>query len=333
MKPTKIKRSLQSIVISLAVHAGLFLGAGSIVVYSYIKPPAMMFQPAKKKPKLAARALEHSIRVKQCEQQSRRPKILNKLITKGRSPLSLPALPPITPVSTDARRLPSLTKPVGAQLGLPGLSGFGAGTHKAGFAGFSETEIFGHAIKTRSIVILVDSSSSIVKKGVFEAVRNEAIRMVDRFHPDTGFNVILFADGAFAFNAAIVYATRPVKDEFKSWMNAEMKINRGNNPATSGSSPIIALQTALQLEPDTIILITDDPPYLQGIDPDKHCKEILDMVRRHRNESQTKVTINTVAYKPHSSGSAANVEKGKQARDFLQKLARISGGTYREIKE
>jgi hypothetical protein len=292
----------------------------------------MMFQPAKAAGKLPARKLEHTIRVKQFEQQSRKPRIMNKLVTKAKSSVSLPDLPPMNITRSDARSMASMTEFKGGHIGTLGFGSMGMGKSKNGLDGFSEAEFFGHRIKTRSVVILVDSSSSIVKKGVFESVRTEAVKMVNSFHPDTAFNVILFTDGAYTFNEKPTYASLAEKERLQSWMATEMKINRGNNSATSGSTPIVALEKALSMEPDTIILITDDPPYLKGVNDTEHEKEIITLVRRYQSTAKTRVCINTVAFKPHREGSAFTIAKGKRAQEFLKKLARSTGGHFREVK-
>jgi len=325
-------RSLQSLGISILVHLGLCVLAGSVVVYSYVKPSKMMFQPSKKVIKLPARKLLHAIRVKRYERQASKPKIMNKLVTRTKSKISLPELPPITFTPANARSVNRMAVSPGGHFGTPGLGGVGIGNGKDGMKGFSEAEFFGLRIKTRSVVILVDSSSSIVKKGVFDAVRTEAVKMVAAFHPDTAFNVILFTDGAFAFEETMVYASRTEKKRLEEWMKTSMKINKGNNPATSGSTPIVALEKALSMQTDTLIIITDDPPYLKGVDDSDHKKEICAIVRRHQGRAKTRVRINTVAYKPHRTGSAYTISKGKRAREFLKKLSRMTNGHFREIK-
>jgi hypothetical protein len=325
-------RSMQSLVISILVHLGLFVLAGSIVVYKYVKPPKMMFQPVKTAGKLPARKLEHTIRVKQFVQQTRKPRIMNKLVTKAKSTVLLPDMPPMNITRSDSRSMTSMTEFQGGHIGTLGLGSMGMGKSKNGLDGLSEAEFFGHRIKTRAVVILVDSSSSIVKKGVFESVRAEAVKMVGTFHPDTAFNVILFTDGAYAFSENPTYATCTEKERLQSWMATEMKINRGNNSATSGSTPIVALEKALSMNPDTVIVITDDPPYLKGVDDTEHEKEIIALVRRHQSTAKTRTCINTVAFKSHREGSAFTIAKGKRAREFLKKLARSTGGHFREVK-
>ncbi len=325
----RFSRTFQSFGVSFAIHVALFFAAGAFVVYRYVKPPEMMFKPAKKMPKMPARKLQHKIRVKQYEKQARKPKLMNKLVSKGKGKISLPKLPPVKFTKSDLRSLPTAITPGGGHIGQLGLGGLGMGKGGDGaFQGFSEAEFFGHKIKTKSIVILADSSSSVVKKGAFDDLRQEAVSMVSKFHPDTGFNLVLFTDGALAFKSNMVYATQARKKELAEWMQKKMKINKGNNPATKGSTPVEALRVALEMKPDTIIVITDDPPWLGKNSVEQraiHGKEILKMVRDYQHSSPERVTINTVAYKPKET----NV--GIEARKFLKDLARANGGRFREV--
>ncbi len=328
-KKGKFGKAFQSFGVSFAIHIALFFLAGAFVVYKYIKPPEMMFKPAKKMPKMPARKLQHKIRVKQYEKQARKPQLMNKLITTGKSKIALPKLPPLKFTKSDFRSTPAMITPIGGNIGQLGLGGLGIGEgNESAFEGFSEAEFFGHKIKTRSIVILADSSSSVVKKGAFEDLKKEAIAMVQKFHPDTGFNVILFTDGAFSFKTNMAYATQARKRELVKWMEKNMKMNKGGNSATKGSSPVEALKTAIKMKPDTIVLITDDPPWLGKntiAGRAEHVKDIYKAIRDGRNTTSNRFAINTVLYKP-------KVEKRDEARAFMKSVARSTGGHFREVK-
>ncbi|NLF38243.1 VWA domain-containing protein [bacterium] len=316
----------QSMGIALLLVGGGFVIAGTVVVMRYIIPPPMMFQPAKKMPALQARALEHRIRVKQFDQQAQRPKIVNKLVSKGAAKIALPPLPAIKPAQADVRSLPSVMAPAGGHLGQIGLGGIGIGKGGAGaLQGFSEAEFFGHRIQTRSVIILADSSSSVVKKGAFDDLRAEAVALASKLHPDTRFNLIIYTDGALAFAPEMVYASHAAKSNLVAWMHTKMRENAGNEPGTSGSTPLAALRAALAMQPDTIVLITDDPPMLSGVDQEAHVREIMDLVRSHQQAASQRVTINTVAYK------SAKTAWGEKARVFLRDLARATGGRFREV--
>jgi len=328
-KQNKLSKVGKSFGVSFAIHLAIFFAAASFIVYKYVKPPEMMFKPAKKLPKMPARKLQHKIRVKQYEKQAQRPKLMNKLVTTGKSKIALPKLPPLKFLKSDFKSSPADITPIGGKIGQLGLGGLGIGEGDASaFEGFAEAEFFGHKIKTRSIVILADSSSSVVKKGVFEDLKKEAIAMVQKFHPDTGFNVILFTDGAFSFKTNMAYATQARKRELAKWMEKNMKMNKGGNSATKGSSPIEALKTAIRMKPDTIVLITDDPPWLGKntiAGRAAHVKEIYKAIRDGRNITSNKFTIDTVLYKPKEKSRA-------EARAFMKSVARSTGGHFREVK-
>ena len=330
-KPGLYNRISKSFGISFLVHIGLFLIAGFVIVIPYIKPPKMMFKPPNKHPKMPARKLEHRIRVKQFEKQARKPKIMNKLVSKGKGKISLPKLPPMKFSKSDFKSTPAMITPGGGHIGQLGLGGLGIGKGGEGaFQGFSEAEFFGHKVKTKSIIILADSSSSVVKKGAFDDLRKEVISMIEKFHPDTAFNVILFTDGAFAYKKDMAYATKKEKKALVEWMNKEMKINRGNKSGTSGSTPVEALKVAFELQPDTIILITDDPPWMGKNNIARralHAKEIMKMVRNYQHKQPERVNVNTVLYKPKDNNT------GLEARKFMKELARANGGRFRVISD
>ena len=328
-KQRKLSKVGKSFGVSFAIHIAIFFAAGAFVVYKYVKPAEMMFKPAKKMPKMPARKLQHKIRVKQYEKQAQRPKLMNKLVTTGKSKIALPKLPPLKFTKSDFKSTPATITPIGGNIGQLGLGGLGIGKgDESAFEGFSEAEFFGHKINTRSIVILADSSSSVVKKGAFEDLKKEAIAMVQKFHPDTGFNMILFTDGAFSFKTNMAYATQARKRELAKWMKKNMKQNKGGNSATKGSSPVEALKAAIKMKPDTIVLITDDPPWLGKntiAGRALHVKEIYKAIRDGRKATSNKFKIDTVLYKPKE-------DKRDEARAFMKSVARSTGGHFREVK-
>jgi hypothetical protein len=339
-----LSRSFQSIGLSLLVHAAVFALAGAWVVYTYVKPPEMMFKPAREMPGLPARKLEHKIRVKQFEQQTRRPKLMRKLVSKAHGGIALPPLPPATVKATDIRALSSLVTPAGAHIGQPGLGGYGVGKGGSGaFAGFSEAEFFGHRMRTRSIVVLVDNSPSVRTRGVVDAVRREITNMVNRLHPDTRFNVILYRDGAEAFRPQMEYASLESKRLLNHWFAHDVTDNSGQQPGY-GTTPLTALKQALSMGPDTIVITRDDqPPYLGRYNysnkPEAiraradHAREFYALIREYQQESPGRVTINTLLFKPENlPESGVRYEQYQENIDFLRRLASMTGGRFREIE-
>jgi|GEM_PF-423665 len=348
-KPSRLRKLLfgelsQSFTLSAMILGAGFLGAGVLVVARYIMPPPMMFQPAQKMPALPARKLEHRIRVKQFEQQTRRPKLINKLVSQSKSKLSLPPLPPMKLNPADMRTMTALSAPAGAQIGSLGIGGFGIGkAGSGGFQGFSEAEFFGHALRTRALVVLIDNSPSVRTRGVVARVLEEMSNIVTRFHPDTRFNVIAYRDGATPFKDQMAYASLQGKQEFFTWLQQGFSENSGQAPGY-GTTPFAAIQLALSMNPDTIIVIRDDQPAYLGKDNfsqsesalqarESHRREMYKMIQEYQASAPQRVTINTLLFKPADAKAASptRVAQYREARSWLQRLASMTGGSFREI--
>jgi hypothetical protein len=296
------------------------------VVYRAVRPPKPLFTAAAAGPKLKARELKHQLRCKRAASYGQ--SLAKNLKVSAKCDTAALALPEPDLVKPDAKRESeglSLSDSLSFSLGDAGL-----GKAPKGGDGWGEIEFLGQRIAARSIVILVDSSSSIVQKGVFEAVRKEAEKTVELFHPDTLFNVVLFTDGKFPFRTNLCFATKSAKRELSSWLSKEMRVNRGNDPNTSGSTPIKALEFALSLKPDAVILISDDPPYLQGEDETVHERRIMALIDEMRREKATQ--INAIAYRPARDGSVKRREKAERGCAFLKRVASHGKGEFREVE-
>ncbi|MCX7846839.1 MAG: VWA domain-containing protein [bacterium] len=334
----------QSVTLAVLIVGAGFLGAGIVIVARYIMPPPMMFQPAQKMPTLPARKLEHRIRVKQFEQQTQRPKLLNKLVTQTRGKLTLPPMPPLKLSAADMRTMTALSAPAGAQIGSLGVGGFGIGrAGSGGFQGFSEAMFFGHALRTRALIVLIDNSPSVRTRGVVNSVLLEMSNIVTRFHPDTRFNVIAYRDGATPFKAQMAYATQQGKQEFFAWLQKGFTDNSGQAPGY-GTTPYEALKLALSMNPDTIVLIRDDQPAYLGKQNyaqseaaqaarEQHRREMYKLIQEHQAGAAQRVTINTLLFKPSDERAQTEyrVAQYREARAWLQRLASMTGGSFREI--
>ena len=328
-----------SLSMSVVVVAALFVGASTWVILRYIVTPPMMFQPAPKMPSLPARTIEHHIRVKNFEQQARRPMLMNRLVSQAPGKLSLPPLPPLSALQADARAVPSFIAPAGAHMGDLGIGSAGIGSGKdAGLAGFSDVQFFGTRIATRSIVVLIDNSPSMRIRGVVAAALNEMSNMVQRFHVDTKFNAIAYRDGSGPFRPDMTFATQQDKKAFTAW-TAWLQSTRdgeycGNQRGTAGTTPRAALAAALAMNPDTIVILRDDqPPYADrdqnGSDARaSHAKALCTMIADHQRTAPLRVTVNTLLFKP---ARIYNQSQYEECVDLMKKLASMSGGAYREI--
>lgn len=348
-RPSRLRKLLfgelsQSFTIAAVLLGIGFLGAGVLIVARYIMPPPMMFQPAQKMPTLPARKLEHRIRVKQFEQQTQRPKLLNKLVSPTKSKITLPPMPPMKLTAADMRTMTALSAPAGAQIGSLGMGGFGIGkAGSGGFQGFSEAMFFGHALRTRALVVLLDNSPSVRTRGVVNSVLLEMSNIVTRFHPDTRFNIIAYRDGATPFKPQMAYATQQGKQEFFAWLQKGFTENSGQAPGY-GTTPYEALKLALSMNPDTIVLIRDDQPAYVGKDNytqkpaalearEQHRREMYKLIQDHQASTPQRVTINTLLFKPADDRAQTEYRQAqyREARAWLQRLASMTGGSFREI--
>jgi hypothetical protein len=131
-----------------------------------ISPKQKMMFEGKKSPSLPARKLEHAIRVKQMQKQTRKPQILQRLVTEAPSKVALPEMPEMTtPDVKNLRDTPLMNSRAGSIGGIGGGGG-GAGRGLTGGMGYSDTKFFGENIRTRAIVICMDISPSMIAKGV-----------------------------------------------------------------------------------------------------------------------------------------------------------------------
>lgn len=327
------KALAEAATVAVVFHVVLGIVAGAITIVVIATRPPVTFE-AKQPPSIPARKLEHSIRVKQMQEQTRKPQILQRLTAQSPSAVALPELPKLdTPVQKNLRDTPILAAKAGNLLGGVGGQGGGAGRGLTGGSGYSDTKFFGENVRTRAITILMDISPSMVAKGVVEDVRKESLTMLENLSPVTKFNLIVFVDGAESFSPQMVFATRENRDKAIEWLKQPFDGRRqGNRRGYSGSTPSEALKMAVEQGCDTMFVLTDDPPYLKegnaetGREITTHREDIEDFVRGIETSYSRQVRINTIVYKPHQN------ERGQQGIAFYKKVAQVTGGRFRLIK-
>ena len=318
------KRAVSSVVMSVLVHVLLLVGAASLTIMIIAPKQKMMFE-GKKSPTLPAKKLEHAIRVKQMKKQTRKPQIMQRLVTEAPSKVSLPEMPQMkTPNVKDMRDTPLVNSRAGSIGGLGGGGG-GAGRGLTGGMGWSDTKFFGENLRTRAINICLDISPSMVAKGVVQDTVAEAEKMLSGMGVSTKFNVIVYVDGALPFAPQMVYATQENKTKVIEWLKHPFDSKRdGNRPGFSGSTPSEAIRMAIEQGADTVFVLTDDPPYLSqtygGPPIETHQKDIVDYVKGTPARTGKTVKLYPVLYKPHQNA------RGKESYEFYKGLARDTGG-------
>lgn len=325
------KRALNAILISLGIHVVLLIAAVSLTIMIISPKPKMMFE-GKKSPSLPARKLEHAIRVKQMQKQTRKPQILQRLVTEAPSKVALPEMPEMkTPDIKNMRDTPLMNSRAGSIGGLGGGGG-GAGRGLTGGMGYSDTKFFGENVRTRAIVICMDISPSMIAKGVTVDVLNETVKMLENMNVGTKFNVIVYVDGGLAFAPQMVYATQENKDKGLAWLKQPFDGRRqGNLQGHSGSTPHMAIKMAVEMGADTVFVLSDDPPYLKvgnvdtGVEIPEHMDNIEKFVRGIESSTGKSVRFYPILYKPFDN------DRGKQAIDYYKGIARATGGRCKVI--
>ena len=327
------KRALNAILVSLGIHVVLLIGAVSLTIM-IISPKSKMMFEGKKSPSLPARKLEHAIRVKQMQKQTRKPQILQRLVTEAPSKVALPEMPDMkTPDVKNLHDTPIMNSRAGSIGGLGGGGG-GAGRGLTGGMGYSDTKFFGENIRTRAITICMDISPSMIAKGVVQDVLAETMRMLENMNVGTKFNIIVYVDGGLAFAPQMVYATQENKDAALAWLKQPFDGRKqGNLRGYSGSTPHEAIRMAVEMGSDTVFVLSDDPPYLKqgdansGVEIPEHMANIEKFVKGIESTTGKSVRFYPILYKPFEN------ERGKLAIDYYKGIARATGGKCKVIPQ
>jgi len=331
---SKTKKRLAEAAISAVVfHVVLGVVAGAITIAVIVSRPEVTFE-AKKPPSVTARKLEHSIRVKKMQEQVRKPQILQRLVSQAPSAVALPELPKMdTPDMKKMRDVPT-TSPNAGMVGDLGRAGGGLGRGQTGGSGFSDAQFFGENVRTRSIIIIVDVTTTIFKIGAIDVVKKEAGNLLSALKPGTKFNMLVYVDGVGAFQPEMVYALEDNKKKCLEWLDT-LKENdpRGQLAGFGGTSSKKAIEKAVEMGPDTVFIVTDaDYPKLRPSTPknapniEGHADEIIRFVRDIETSYQRVVKINPVIFYPEDDREWKTVSE-----DFYRQIARITGGRVKTI--
>ena len=148
-------------------------------------------------------------------------------------------------------------------MGAGGLGGTGKGV-----------SFFGIQDQSKSVVIMIDVSDSmftrtgdargrvLVRKGAsqsFQAVRDEAIRLVRDLSIQSRFGLIRWSGGAYSWKPHLVPATDKNKEEAIRHIETEidMKTAPPRNGRPGGTRHDYALEEAFRLRPETLFMLTD----------------------------------------------------------------------------
>jgi len=239
----------------------------------------------------------------------------------------MPPMPdlPIDAFSLDAGDL-DIVEDAGALLEQSGL----LGGSLQGKGASSAAAFFGVQDTGRRIVIVVNTSASVVRKarnqGVsIEKIHDEVISLIEGLEGGTLFGIVQFSQGARRFAPYLAPAIKPNKEAATEWTGKEMR----GNPEVTDESQLGhegGLKLAVDMEPDLIFLVTDgvlnkrvkvDGSYKY---PEIPYDVLIGSIDRSLRRLGARTRIHVIGF-----------ELRDKDRRGLERLTRRFGGTLREF--
>jgi len=348
--PPPEKGSLGTLAFSLLLHAAIIAVAVIFVVSEIlVKPPPEAFAPPEKRVQLPAQLREQALSNAKHDAAAPRPSYSQRMASKAPGPVAVPAMPEV-----DLKQMLPLdpSELVSDQIsGMIGASGYGRGTGRGlggggGTGKGSGVAFFDIKDTAKSLVIMIDVSQSmfsrtgdydsstrkLLKEGkdqAFNAIRVEAIKLINGLGPDTRFGIIRWSGSARSWKPELVRATDDNKAAAK--LHIETEIDANSSPPTGGkpggTRHDYALQELLRLDPESAFMLTDgnatatQPGGGMSPIPAKELVQILDDASEERG---TLPRIHTIYY-------LTGADK-KEEEDMLKDIARKTKGRFRKVE-
>jgi von Willebrand factor type A domain len=272
-KPRPWWKTRPFLFVSVGVHLVFLLGASYFVVSRYTAARKLTFSAGPKSPNPTERALQHRVKLQE-RSKIAPPPSTKRVLSTGRAKIILPPLPSL-PASKEAGPAPLLPAAGNAvTFGTrPGTMGSVGGTGTGAAINF-----FGIRDVSRNVVIVVDVSDSMFgrtgdadyesrklvrhgKEQNFQAVRDEAIKLVEGLTPNTYFGIVRFSGGAYSWKPELVPATEENKQAAIAHIQTKLDYHKASKKQgrPGGTRHDYALETAFKLKPEggVIYLLTD----------------------------------------------------------------------------
>ena len=195
----------------------------------------------------------------------------------------------------------------------------------------SAAEFFGVRDTGRRIVVVVNTSASVVRKAAAKGVsidqlQEEALRLVDGLDGGTLFGLVQFSQGTKVFSEQLAPALVPNKRLLRAWVKEELR----GNPRILDDRLLgheAALAAALRWQPDLVFLVTDgslnrrQPRAGGGYSyPKISFDRLLSFADRMVLENGTRPKLHVIGF-----------ELGELERAGLMRLAKRFNGSLREL--
>lgn len=252
---------------------------------------------------------------------------IQRLSVESAMPNDLPPLPdlPVEAFDFDADSA-GLMEESSAMLEQSGL--MESGIRGAGSS--SAAAFFGVQDSGRRIVIVVNTSASVVRKarnkGVsIERIHEEVVSLIDGLDSGTLFGIVQFSQGGRRFAPQLAPAIQGNKEAATLWTKSELR----GNPKVEEQELLgheAGLQLAVEMEPDLIFLVTD------GV----LNKRVRSGGSYKYPEIPYEILIGTIERELRRLGARTRIhaigfELAEKDRRGLDRLTRRFGGTLREF--
>jgi len=251
----KLKRT-KPLLLAFVVQSCLLLVTSFIVVVipTQKSEPEFVASPAIHLPQ---RELEHRMALAEFEQVTASPPAIERLAADLLLPDGLPPMPALSDADFDPVESSEMA-PIDARA----LLGTAALTGMLGQSQDSSASFFGIEDSGQRIVIVVNTSVSVVKKAAARGVtigriQDEMINLVSGLESSALFGIVQFSQGVRVFEDFLAPATQRNKEAVREWVPANL---RGNPQARIGQrfyGHEAAFEAALAFEPEIIFLLTD----------------------------------------------------------------------------
>ena len=334
------------ILVSIAVHVIAGILAGIWIVARFILATPTTFE-VKKQIRIAAEEREHRMNMAEFDAARPKPSFTDKMSTARPTEFSLPDLPTL-PIDTAVDIDPSDI--VSDQLAALAGAGAGSGSGSGGGGRGSAVSFFGVSDMATRVAIVIDVSDTMFDRqpGKFNAVKQEAAKLVQGLGINTLFNIIIYEGGSVAMFPDMQPATDANKQKAAAWIQsvdggrdkrgmsyrgAYSKMGTGLYEG-GGTRTDTALKQALSMRPSTIFLISDGEMSRRGGADQADSKEgqsgeidereLLSIVSEGQKQLETPARIHVI----HFLTKAAREEEEKT----LRSVARRNDGRFRQVK-
>ncbi|MFP4261339.1 MAG: hypothetical protein ACLFS1_09695 [Opitutales bacterium] len=286
---------------------------------------------------LPQRQLEHQMAVSEFQNAAATPATVPELTTESllANAPALPNLPDVdfTPVENEA-----LVSESDALFGQSGLMGaLGALSSQA-----SSVSFLGITEEASRFVIIVDTSVTVVNAvtaagSSMEAIRDEAIRLVESLNANTLFGFIQHSRNYDPFQPSLIPATLANKELALDWLKSDFRTDGSGRGWTSGppvrgdrNGILTILNFAFDMQPDVIFLISDGGYFATTTDGGQRpvpLNDVLRLIRERQKDLTGDARIHTVHFPDPRGIDDARIGNG------MRNIATRNGGKYRKISK